>query len=81
MEPKKSTKAKKRHISPLADTAVPSKISSKKKDCTKVVQLPECNSKKVPRCLKKCKTSCQTACETGRQDECDPRCETRAIIV
>jgi len=70
MESKKSMKAKKRHISPLADTAVPSEISSRKKDCSKVVIVPpECNgtAKPIDPCKISCTDSCTHVCEqTGK---------------
>lgn len=65
MAPKKPNKTKTMHIRPLARK----KVSTKKlkKDCSTVVQLPDCNSAKTP-CV--CKTGCQDACKWACQSMC-----------
>jgi len=70
MNTKKQKTTKAKHVLALAK----SKKGARKKilDCTTVVQLPDCNSKKTP-CI--CKVGCQNQCQWACQSICKFGCK------
>ena len=68
MKTKNQRTAKAKHIVALANPKRGAR--NKLQDCTTVVQLPKCNSKKAPcickvGCQDKCKWACQSLCKFG----------------
>jgi len=75
MKRKNPKKPKKRHIRPLADRVVSSKINSEN-NSTRAVPLPGCNSEQVPICLKACEQNCKVGCKVSCQTVCKYTCQT-----